>query len=159
MPLHNALLCTLKDRLPVTGHRLKAIFENYSVDTRRLFRLWKNLFGGNNEAQQRMLLQLHALGKKPEDLLRDWVEVLYGELISDGADQKSRLRDLFDFDKLDIEIVVAVPPGRSAIAHAQVFNAFTQDPIRGDQVSLVSEPECLFRSWVQDNLTSEDYKV
>lgn len=50
-----------------------------------------------------------------------------------------------------VEIVVPVPPGRSAIAHEEVFRAFVQGPIKASQVSLVSEPEALFRWWLHEN--------
>jgi hypothetical protein len=147
-------------KLPVTGHRLKALLENTdptAVNVERLFTNWKTLFQPNPPTE--MMARLRRIGMKPEDLFRAWVQVQYQELISEDPDHVAKLRDMFDLSKFDIEIVVAVPPGRTASAHAQVRKAFVQDPIKEDQVSLVSEPECLFRSWACTNFTSEHYKV
>ena len=157
-----ALYYEFLDWLPTTGHALGSIFDNpdpKSLEVPRLFRLWKLLFHNADDPttrriQEPMLRQLALIGKTPQDLLRDWVEVVYRELITEG--HLSKLRNLCDdFMELDLEIVVPVPPGRSAIAHDQVLKAFTQRPVSGGQVSLVSEPEALFRIWVHEEKTSE----
>ncbi|KAG4436250.1 hypothetical protein IFR05_008269 [Cadophora sp. M221] len=151
------------NRLPLTGHRLDYCLSNAprEIERERFFRLWKLLFHPADdltiqEIQRRLAIQLAGIEKSPQDLLRDWVELLYKDLITkDPANENLRqLTRMYDFSgKLDIEIVVPVPPGRSAIAHAQVRDAFVQGGITRSQVSLVSEPEALFRYWVHEERT------
>lgn len=59
--------------------------------------------------------------------------------------------------KLDIQLVVAVPPGRTTIAHEQVLQGFVQGPITSStMVSLEFEPATLFRNWVHEGEDGED---
>lgn len=153
------LYYTSPHQLPITGHELELLLKNpdpKSLLVNRLFRLWKIMFHNPNDPvtrtiQEKIQCQLDSIGKTSRSLLRDWVEILYRDLISDDEDNPSKLKySIPDFERLDIEIVVPVPPGRSAIAHSQVLDAFVQSPISRSQVSLVSEPEALFRAWVHE---------
>lgn len=63
------------------------------------------------------------------------------------------------FDELKVEIVVAVPPGRSTVVHEEVRQAFVQGFITSNDVSLTSEPASMFCSWVHDHESSQDWKV
>lgn len=203
-----ALYYSKSDELPETGNSLETIIanpENDSWDVGRLFRLWKLLFHLADshtirEVHERLRIQLLRFGKTRQDLLRDWVGVIYNELLTEGPDNLCKLGSLLgnlhkfgrrcsltSFPLLDfvilylhlgrfspppnlswsffqliemtilirysfiVEIVVPVPPGRSAIAHEEVFRAFVQGPIKASQVSLVSEPEALFRWWLHEN--------
>jgi hypothetical protein len=153
-------------KLPITGHELRGLFRNpkpEATDVTRIFRLWKLLFHSPDDPtihdiQERLqhLMDLHQ--KTARGLMRDWVALMYQELLTEGYGRPSKLKYMFDLRNLDIEIVVPVPPGRTAIAHDEVLNAFIQGPITADQVSLVSEPEALFRAWVHDEET-HDWKV
>lgn len=81
------------------------------------------------------------------------VEVKYEEIFQG-------LRRTYDlFDMLDIEMVIAVPPGRSTIIHEKVRNAFVQGRIKSDAVSLASEPASMFCSWVHESTKTQDWKV
>ena len=155
------------DRLPKTGNELERFLkdqepEDFNRD--RYFRLWKLLFhdgqgdGRTMKIKTCLQQQLALLGRpgKPksrDNLLRDWVEVIYLWLFEAHIDDEYSLRSEdygSRFNKLDIEIVVAVPPGRSTLAHEEVRQAFIQGPIDSAQVSLVSEPEAAFRSYVYE---------
>lgn len=154
------------NKLPITGHALVSIFDNAdpaALEVDHVVRLWKLLFHPADDPttaliQERLQCQLNILGKTKQDIINEWVEVLYAELITEGPDNLSKLRYRFDLNELDVEIVVPVPPGRAAIAHDQVRQAFIQGPIQNEQVSLVSEPEALFRCWVHEEKT-HDWKV
>ena len=153
-------------KLPITGHELRGLFRNpkpEATDVTRIFRLWKLLFHSPDDPtihdiQDRLqrLMDLHK--KTARGLIRDWVALMYQELLTEGRGRPSKLKYMFDLRSLDIEIVVPVPPGRTAIAHDEVLKAFIQGPITADQVSLVSEPEALFRAWVHD-VKTHDWKV
>ncbi|TAQ85863.1 hypothetical protein B7494_g5806 [Chlorociboria aeruginascens] len=148
----------VEGELPITGFALRPIFQNPNPGAlviSRVFRLWKLLFHNQNDPaikqiQKRLHLQLGLLNKTRQDLIRDWVEAIYQELIANGSGNPAKLRATFG-DEVDLEIVVPVPPGRSAIEHDLVRRAFIQGPIKSSQVSLVSEPEAMFRSWIQDD--------
>jgi hypothetical protein len=147
-------------QLPITGHRLKALLENNDPEVlkvERLFANWKTLF--QDDAPIDKLSRLRDLGMEPKDLLRIWVQIQYQQLISTDPKHIPKLGRFRDLSNFEIEVVAAVPPGRAASAHTQVREAFIQAPIGAHQVSLVSEPECLFRSWVSDNINSDDIKV
>jgi hypothetical protein len=93
-----------------------------------------------------------------DDLLRGWVAVAYASLFEEDANGRVKLR-IRDERIMELEVVIAVPPGRSVIAHEQVLQAFVQGPIRAHQVSLVSEPEAMFRSWVADGIDTQHWKA
>jgi hypothetical protein len=155
-------------KFPITGHELKGLFLNpkpEATDVTRIFRLWKLLFHSPDdptihEIQERLkrLMGLHK--KTAEGLIRDWVALIYQELFTGRRGRPSKLKLLLpNLEDLDIEIIVPVPPGRTAIAHDEVLKAFIQGPITADKVSLVSEPEALFRAWVHGEETYDDWKV
>ncbi|KAL2068743.1 hypothetical protein VTL71DRAFT_15081 [Oculimacula yallundae] len=131
-------------------------------------RLWKLMFHEHLDdlqtetIQARIQAQLDKLGKTPTDLLRDWARCLLKNdlgITADG-DQGSQLRSQYEnFDRLEIEVVIAVPPGRTTIAHAQVTQAFVQAPLTSISVSLESEPAAMFRSWVEDGKDHQDWVV
>lgn len=109
------------------------------------------------EIQAEIQRKLNRLGLTIDDLLRGWVAVTYASIFEEVNSQvKLRTRDP---RILDLEVVIAVPPGRSVIAHEKVLQAFIQGPIREHQVSLVSEPEAMFRSWVAEGLDIQHWKV
>lgn len=110
------------------------------------------------EIQADIQSKLDRLHKTRGDLLREWVGSTYMQLFIEAVDGQCRLNDS-DERNLDLEIVVAVPPGRSVIAHEEVLQGFIQKPILAHQVSLVSEPEAMFRSWVNDGVHTQDWKV
>ena len=157
-------------RLPITGNALDPILKakrkigEPSFNTERFFRLWKLMFHDNQNDLATKVIQteiqqkLDRLGINTDDLLRGWVAVTYAELFVKGIDGQTKLRH-WDDRTMELEIVVAVPPGRSVIAHEQVLQAFIQGPISAHQVSLVSEPEAMFRSWVADGVDTQDWKV
>jgi hypothetical protein len=161
------------DRLPKTGNVLEVAFKQPRAkffDFNKHFRQWKLLFHDHQndpttkKIQDQILKQLSLAGKVPLDLLNDWVEIIYNELIVIHDDGFCSLKGSRGrFAKEDIEIVVTVPPGRSVLAHDQVHKAFMQGPIGPDQVFLVSEPEAMFRSWIQGGMEStmdrSDFKV
>jgi hypothetical protein len=94
--------------------------------------------------QSEIQRKLDLCGKTIDDLLRDWVAVIYANLFQKDANGQFKIRNPRNSNGnqiVDLEVVVAVPPGRSVIAHEQVLQAFIQGPIRAHQVSLVSEPE------------------
>lgn len=143
--------------LPITGHRLKLLLrEEKPFTTEGYFRLWKLLFHDKRDPitasiQKVMLTRLEKMGKTAEDILRDWVAVIYEELIGDSSGKLLELRrgTIPSFKDRNIEIVVPVSPGRSTVTHDQVRKAFAQGPITSMQVSLVSEPEAAFQWWVR----------
>jgi len=152
--------------VPVTGYILESMLDTPNeVDPDRLFRVWKLLFHDNQEdpeiirIQACMQAQLNKLGKTRSDLLRDWVALTYAALFQETSDGRTILTTSNDAREMEIEVVVAVPPGRSVIAHEEVLQAFVQGPISKKQVSLVSEPEALFRSWIAEGEDSHRWKV
>jgi hypothetical protein len=157
-------------RLPITGHALDPILKarrktgEPSFDTERFFRLWKLMFHDSQndlpakEAQAEIQQKLDQLHMTTDDLIRGWVTVIYAELLVKGNNGQTKLKHR-DSRIMDLEIVVAVPPGRSVIAHEQVLQAFTQGPISAHQISLVSEPEAMFRSWVADGVDIQAWEV
>jgi hypothetical protein len=109
----------------------------------------------NIQAQIRK--QLEAIGKNEDDLMKDWARLLLDHLFNNTI---SSLQHIYEnFPKLDIEIVVAVPPGRSEIAHEKVTQAFIQDPISSNAASLESEPAALFRNWVYEGENDQNWIV
>lgn len=157
-----------KDRSALTGNTLQRLINNadpkaYCPDN--LIRLWKFMFHHHLgdpriiNIQVRILEQLQRLGKTRNDLLQDFVHILYDQLFIDGKGVSSLRQTYKNFDRLDLKIVVAVPPGRETIAHAEVLQAFVQGPITTTAVSLESEPAALFRAWVQDNEDDQDWVV
>lgn len=151
--------------LPITGHALKTIVDYPfpSIMVSRLTRLWKLMFHTTTdpeivEVQRHVQAQLHAINKSKEDAICDWVAVIYRELFSDGLDKGANFREIFELEKLDIEIVVPVPPGRSAVEHDLVRKAFIQSGFEAHQVFLVSEPEAVFRAWIHE-VDSSDWRV
>ena len=156
--------------LPTTGNALSRIVEakgrpgQAGFDTERYFRLWKLMFHENQsdatteEIQAGLQQKLDHLGLTRDDLLRGWVAATYKQLFLEGVDGQYRLNH-WDERYLDLEIVVAVPPGRSVVAHEAVLQGFIQKPILAHQVSLISEPEAMFRSWVNEGVHTQDWKV
>jgi hypothetical protein len=118
------------------------------------FECWKRMFHSAEddpvitEIQAQMLEKLNRLGKTPVDLLQNWVSATYDDLFERKSNGQLRLKGEEDYRNMDLEIVVAVPPGRSPEMHEQVRRAFAQRGVERKQVTLVSEPECTFRSWV-----------
>ncbi|KUJ15479.1 uncharacterized protein LY89DRAFT_783615 [Mollisia scopiformis] len=169
---HSSTPCTAmyyeEDGTPLTGNDLQPLFDNanpksYRPD--RLIRLWKLMFHHHqNKAlianiQGQIQKQLDMLGKTMDDLMRDWARLLFDHLFTEGSGISS-LRQIYPkFDQLDLELVVAVPPGRSTIAHEQVLQSFIQGPIKSTTVSLESEPAALFRNWVQEGENDQDWVV
>jgi hypothetical protein len=159
------------DGTPRTGSKLETEFKSplaRHFDMKKYFRQWKLLFHDpqNNpnliKIQDQLNAQLVALGKKRTDLLDDWVRLTYDQLFIEGKDGLYSLRGSHGhFKKEDIEIAVTVPPGRSVLAHNEVRDGFIQGPIGPGQVSLVSEPEAMFRSWIHDAAQDkpDDFKV
>lgn len=144
-----------QETLPMTGHELRMLLDSATpFNTERFFPLWKLLFHDSRDPvtaslQKPMLARLEKLNKTREDLLRDWVSIVYKELIYDSFGNLPALRKgvIPDLEDLKIEVIVPVPPGRSTIAHEMVRNALVQGPITSEQVFLVSEPECSFGWW------------
>lgn len=129
------------------------------------FRQWKLLFHDDQndatirEIQDDLSWKLDLLGKTRLDLLQDWVKLIYEDMFIVQDDGRYSLKESIGcFDKKDVEIVVTVPPGRSVLAHDQVHEAFIQEPIGKGQVFLVSEPEAMFRSWIQSGADPQDFK-
>ncbi|KAK6596350.1 Chaperone protein DnaK [Botrytis cinerea] len=144
-----------QETLPMTGHELRMLLDSATpFNTERFFPIWKLLFHDSRDPvtaslQKPMLARLEKLNKTREDLLRDWVSIVYKELIYDSFGNLPALRKgvIPDLEDLKIEVIVPVPPGRSTIAHEMVRNALVQGPITSEQVFLVSEPECSFGWW------------
>ncbi|KAF7908834.1 hypothetical protein EAE99_011704 [Botrytis elliptica] len=144
-----------EETLPMTGHELRMLLDSaIPFNTERFFPLWKLLFHDSRDPvtaslQKPMLARLEKMNKTREDLLRDWVSIVYKELIYDSFGNLPALRKgmIPNLEDLKIEVIVPVPPGRSTIAHEQVRNALVQGPITSNQVFLVSEPECSFGWW------------
>lgn len=156
------------DGSPLTGNDLQPLFDDANPNTYRpdrLIRLWKLMFHHHQDEpvilniQEQIQKQLNALGKTTDDLMRDWARLLLDHLFTDTSGISS-LRQIYEnFPKLDIELVVAVPPGRSTIAHEQVLQAFVQGPITSTAVSLESEPAALFRNWVHEGENDQNWIV
>ncbi|TGO24645.1 hypothetical protein BPAE_0098g00350 [Botrytis paeoniae] len=135
-----------EEALPMTGHELRMLLDSaIPFNTERFFPLWKLLFHDSRDPitaslQKPMLARLEKLNKTREDLLRDWVSIVYKELIYDSFGNLPALRKgmIPNLEDLKIEVIVPVPPGRSTVAHEQVRNALVQGPITSKQVSLVS---------------------
>jgi hypothetical protein len=156
---------------PQTGPKLETAFKSPAArhfDMKKYFRQWKLLFHDSQDnpnlikIQDQLNAQLRALEKNRTDLLFDWVRLTYDKLFIKGYDGLYSLTGSHGhFKKEDIEIVVTVPPGRSVLASDEVRDGFIQGPIGPGQVSLVSEPEAMFRSWVHDaaEKSPDDFKV
>jgi hypothetical protein len=136
------------------------------LDLNRVFRQWKMLFHEHQndpfilELQKDLTQKLEALGKDKEILLKDWVRWIYIQLLVPQENGLYALRGSEGFLKAqDIRVVVTVPPGRSSARHDTVMKAFCQGPISWKQVSLVAEPEAMFRSWVEGVKEGTDFKV
>lgn len=155
--------------LPMTGNDLDPILKSErrigatTFDTEKFFRLWKLMFHDDQndpatkEIQVEIQRKLDRLGLTRKDLLSGWVGSAYSSIFEEAnGEVKYRHRDP---RIMDLEVVIAVPPGRSAVAHDEVLQGFIQGPIRAHQVSLVSEPEAMFRSWVADGVDIEHWKV
>jgi hypothetical protein len=157
-----------EDGSPLTGNDLQPLFDDANPNTyrpERLIRLWKLMFHHpQNEPvilniQARIQKQLDTLGKTTDDLIRDFARLLLDHLFTETSGISS-LRQIYEnFPKLDIELVVAVPPGRSTIAHEQVLQAFVQGSISSTAVSLESEPAALFRNWVHEGEDDQNWIV
>ncbi|KAE8452472.1 hypothetical protein EG329_000374 [Mollisiaceae sp. DMI_Dod_QoI] len=156
------------DDSPLTGNDLEQLFADvnpkvYRPD--RLIRLWKLMFHHHQnkpiiqDIQARIQKQLDKLGKTADDLMKDWARLLLDQLFTDGSGVSSLRQNYENFDKLDLELVIAVPPGRSTIAHEQVLQAFVQGPISSTAVSLESEPAALFRNWVHEGEDDQNWIV
>jgi hypothetical protein len=154
----------------MTGNDLEIAFKSpraRKFNMNKHFRQWKLLFHDDQrdpmtrKIQDQLSQKLKQLGKTRLDLLRDWVRVIYDQLLKVNSNDGfySLNESTGRFDKKDIEIVVTVPPGRSVLAHDQVHEAFIQGPIGKGQVFLVSEPEAMFRSWIHDGADTQDFKV
>lgn len=164
-----AMLYDSPDGLPKTGNNLEVAFKGpraKGFDLDKHFRQWKLLFHDDQSdpstkrIQEDLLKKLKLLGKTRVELLKDWVRVIYNELLRAGEDGRYFLNNSAGgFSKENIEIVVTVPPGRSVLAHNEVREAFVQNPIAKHQVFLVSEPEAMFRSWVNDYTDPQEFKV
>ncbi|KAF8862905.1 hypothetical protein BDZ45DRAFT_670808 [Acephala macrosclerotiorum] len=158
-----------EDGSAITGNTLQRLINNAdptAYDPDHLIRLWKFMFHHHQgdsrmiDIQSRTQEQLRLLGHKTHtDLLKDWVGILFDQLFIDGKGVSSLRQTYKNFDNLDLKVVVAVPPGRETIAHAEVLQAFVQGPITSTDVSLESEPAALFRAWVQENEDEEDWVV
>ncbi|KAH8756517.1 hypothetical protein BGZ57DRAFT_772360 [Hyaloscypha finlandica] len=155
--------------LPKTGNKLEMAFKSTSAsrrfDMNKHFRQWKLLFHDDQndaairEIQDDLSWKLDLLGKTRLGLLQDWVKLIYEDIFIVQNDGRYSLKESIGcFDKKDVEIVVTVPPGRSVLAHDQVHEAFIQEPIGKGQVFLVSEPEAMFRSWIQGGADPQDFK-
>ncbi|KAI9046587.1 hypothetical protein LZ554_009331 [Drepanopeziza brunnea f. sp. 'monogermtubi'] len=145
-----------EDGTPITGHGLDRVFDNpdpSSYEPARLFRLWKLIHNDDPQIlkiQTKIQEQLDRLGKTRDDLIRDWATFILEDLGIVGSKSHSYLRGQYaNFDRFDIEVVVAVPPGRTTIAHAEVLRAFIRSPLTCTSVSLESEPAAMFRSWLE----------
>jgi hypothetical protein len=114
--------------IPITGNDLEIVFRKVSksaspstmIDLNKHFRQWKLLFHDDQsdpsikKIQDEFFLKLALLGKTRLDLLRDWVKLIYKDLLIPEKDGLYSLnQSIGRFDKKDIEIVVTVPPGRS----------------------------------------------
>lgn len=148
--------------LPLTGNSLEAIRYRPEFDSERLIRLLKLQFHDHNNdpvvvaAQARVQGQLNQINKTADEALADFAKVILNQLL----DSPSGLRQQYDhFDRLDLEIVITVPPGRSTVDHARVRQAFTQGTITSTQVFLESEPAAMFRSWVNVGKDTRDWVV
>jgi hypothetical protein len=110
-------------RIPKTGNDLEMAFKspmsrNFDMD--KHFRQWKLLFHDDQsdptvkKIRDGLSQKLVSLGMTRIELLRDWVKLIYAELLIRHKDGLYSLKESFGrFDKTDIEIVVTVPPGRS----------------------------------------------
>lgn len=109
--------------IPKTGNDLEMAFKsptsrNFDMD--RHFRQWKLLFHDDQsdptirKVRDELSQKLTRLGMTRLDLLRDWVKLIYEDLLILHKDGLYSLKEsLGRFNKNDIEIVVTVPPGRS----------------------------------------------
>lgn len=100
------------------------------------------------------------LGKTPNDVIRDWASLIFHYLFNEKRSINLLSQIYENFPKLDIELVIAVPPGRTTIVHEQVQQAFVQGPISSStMVSLESEPAALFRNWVHEREDDQNWIV
>ncbi|KAE9366137.1 hypothetical protein N431DRAFT_430296 [Stipitochalara longipes BDJ] len=156
-------------KVPKTGNGLEMAFKgpkSRNFDMERHFRQWKLLFHDDQSdptvktIRDDLFRKLAHLKMTRLDLLRDWVKLIYKDLLVRHDDGLFSLKESIGrFDMKDIEIAVTVPPGRSVLAHDQVHEAFMLNPIGRGQVFLVSEPEAMFRSWLHDGANPNEFKI
>lgn len=163
----SALLYKLSGGLPETGHSMTVALETTNVLLDLYFPFWKLMFHAHmNDPtlirfQKETQRKLEKLGKTTDDLPRDFVAYLYNRLLTESSDSPEFIRSTWGvpISNYDIDIVVAVPPGRSVIDHDVIFQSFVQGPIQSHQVFLVSEPEALLCSWTTREIDSHDWEV
>ncbi|CZS89770.1 uncharacterized protein RAG0_01038 [Rhynchosporium agropyri] len=156
-----------EDGTAVTGHDVEVLekLQDPSVfKPARHIRLWKLMLHETHgdlhteTIQARIQAQLDSLGLTSDDLVRDWASYIFHVLGVTANGDKSMLKSQYDnFDRLEKIVVIAVPPGRTTIAHAQVTQAFVQAPLTSTSVSLESEPAAMFRSWVENRKDDQDW--
>lgn len=151
---------------PVTGNDLTLLIEDPAFEPARLIRQLKMLFHSHNNdpttiaMHNRVQQQLARVGKNADEALYDLAKVILDLLLKDCDGNGCQLSKEYDrFQQLDLELVIAVPPGRSAVDHARVRQAFIQGPIMSTSVYIESEPAAMFRSWVYDGQITRDWAV
>lgn len=151
---------------PITGNDLTLLVEDPAFEPSRLIRQLKMLFHNHNNdpttisMHNKVQQQLARVGKKADEALYDLAKVILDLLLEDRDGTGCQLSKEYDrFQQLDLELVIAVPPGRSTVDHARVRQAFIQGLITSTAVYVESEPAAMFRSWVHDGQITRDWAV
>jgi hypothetical protein len=154
----------------ITGNVLQQLLTTpEEINNDRYFPFWKRLYHDEQDDPSAVKIQedykrkLRNMGKSRKDLLRDWVAYQYHEIFQKDIEgrvlQPVRLPQGHDDRNFLLEIVVAVPPGRTFSAHNEIMEGFKQFGISAKQISLVSEPEAMFRAWVALDGERNNWKV
>ena len=133
------------------GHGVTNFLDHDSFDPDYLVNHWK--FGLHDPALRRILtLVAERIGKENpesfvEDFFRAWGSYLFEDQTS--ALLKAEGGNLKGYKYVDI--VIAVPPGWPHGEHTSFAQAATRGlgPKDGHRIFLVSETECVLRSWMQ----------
>jgi hypothetical protein len=134
------------------GHGVTNFLDHDSFNPDYLVNHWK--FGLHDSALRRTLTLLaERLGKGDpvafvEDFFKAWSSFLFEDKTSALLKAEGR-RDLAGYKYIDI--VIAVPPGWTHHEHKLFAQAATRGlgPKDGQRLFLVSETECVLRSWMQ----------
>jgi hypothetical protein len=102
-------------------------------------------------AQDELFAKIEGMNMTIEEVMTHWVSIGYDEVFELHADGLYSIRGRYEtFASEDIRIVVTVPPGRSLANHNSVRQTFVQGPIKGWQVSLLTEAEAAFNSHIKE---------
>lgn len=97
--------------------------------------------------------QIRSLGENYDlpRIMDDFARAVMDKLIPGLKRQLSGYGE--DFDSFKVELVLAVPPGRSENDYQAMRKAFARSPFSKPNIFMVSEPEAVFRSWVATGQT------